>query len=329
MGPSEIVEGVKLSIDNWQSLEELILVGDENILNPLLKTAKLRNNPKIRVLHASEVIGMDEKPIQSLKKKKDSSMVRALELVKDGEASGILSCGNTGSLMAGGTIKIRPLEGVDRPALAAVMPGRDGHFVLVDVGANPTSEPLNIVHNAVLGSNYARVTLGIEKPRVGLLTIGIEEGKGNEVVNESHKLLKGLQGTIQYEGLIEGFQLFDNAVDVIVCDGFVGNVLLKSSEGLFNMIKDLLKEEMMQGMVRKVGAVMTKGAFTSMKSKLSPERFGGAPLLGLKGHVFKAHGSSNRHSIASGIRVALDLIHCEMLEQVKLDIKSVNEIIKN
>lgn len=322
-----MVAGAALALKTLDVLAPIIMVGDEARLGPLLAEAGLGNHPQISVRHASEVIEMHDKPLLALKRKRDSSMVRAIELVKSGEASVVVSCGNTGSLMAGGTLRLRTLDGIERPALAMVVPNKTDHFILVDVGANSTAKPAHLVHNAILGSHYANVSLGITRPRVGLLSIGTEEGKGNELVTETHKLLKKLGNLIDYRGPIEGFHVFDNSVDVIVTDGFTGNVLLKTSESLFKLLSGYLREELMQSTIRKFGAFLSKGAFITMKEQLSPDNYGGAPLLGLKGNVLKAHGSSNRTAIMHAIRIAHEMIAADFNQHIITDIKTANDLI--
>ncbi|MFP6854585.1 MAG: phosphate acyltransferase PlsX, partial [Opitutales bacterium] len=294
-GPHEILKGLASAIDNFSDDVDYILVGNEDELNPLLGDFSSLTPKRIRIHHASQVIEMDEKPVASLKAKKDSSIVRALELVREDKADAMLSCGNTGSLMAGGIIKLRTLEGIDRPALATIWPGTQRYFVLLDAGANPEAKPIHLLHNAVLGANYARVVLGIEEPKLGLLSIGTEEGKGNELIQESHLLLKQMHGLLNYQGLIEGFQIFENEVDVVVCDGFVGNIVLKACESLCKMIGSFLDEELRRNALRKTGALLSKGAFKGLRQRINPEHLGGAPLLGLRKPVVKAHGSSNYH----------------------------------
>ncbi len=330
LGPAEVVEGLKISFEENQDTEPIILVGPEHVLRAELKRVGLDQDPRIQIQHASQVINMDEKPIAALKRGKDSSMVRAIELVKEGKAKAVISCGNTGSLMAGGTIKLRPLEGIERPALACVMPHRSGHFVLCDVGANPESKPQHLVHNAILASHYAQVILNIRSPRIGLLTIGTEEGKGNERIHDTHDHLKKLKdlGMINYQGPIEGFQIFENHVDVVICDGFVGNIVLKSIEGLFRFLKDTVTTELKKDLIRQAGALLSMGAFRDMKAKLNPERYSGARLLGLRGHVFKAHGSTNRHGVAGAIRNALDVAHHDMTDIIRDEIEKANQVMK-
>ncbi len=331
MGPLEVVEGLKLALNAMESdpvKGPILLVGREDELHTALKQVGLFDDKRVKVVHAEEVIGMDEKPMQAIKRKRNSSMMVALDLVKSGSAQAILSCGNTGSLMGGGTIKLRPLKGIDRPALATIIPGLSKFTVLIDSGANPDSTPEHLCHNAVLGSNFAKIVLGVEEPRVGLLTIGTEEGKGGERVVETHHLMRSIKGIIRYDGLVEGFQLFDGEVDVIVCDGFVGNVVLKACESLFHVIGGYLKKELTATPIRKVGGLLAKGAFDSLKDHFSPSEYGAAPFLGLNAPVFKAHGSSDRLAIAGGIKIALNVIQHDMTEHILEDIRGVNRMIQ-
>ncbi len=327
LGPSEVVEAVKLALAQIEGLNPITLVGDEAVLKPLLERAGLSANSQIDVLHASEVVTMDDKPLQALKRKKDSSMVKAIDLVKEKQASVVVSCGNTGALMAGGTLRLRTMEGVARPALAAVVPRENGHFVLIDAGANPDAKPEHLLHNAILGSHYCSVMLGIESPRIGLMTIGTEEGKGNTLTADTHDLLKRAEGILNYAGPIEGFQVFAEHVDVVVCDGFVGNVMLKSWESLVKYFSSILKEELRSTPVRSVGALLSKGAFQALKERVNPERYGGAPLLGLRGNVLKSHGSSNRVAICSAIRAANATIKGDLNHRIEADVLRANELL--
>jgi glycerol-3-phosphate acyltransferase PlsX len=327
LGPAEVVAGVKLAFGQYPHLSPITLVGDSAVLEPLIAHAGLRRNPRLSVHHASEVITMDDKPLMALKRKKDSSMVRAIELVKNAEASVVVSCGNTGALMAGGTLRLRTMEGVARPALAAVVPRQGGHFVLIDAGANPESRPEYLVHNAILGSRYCQVMLGVARPRVGLMTIGTEEGKGNALITETHELLRRIGDIVNYSGPIEGFDVFAEKVDVVVCDGFVGNILVKSWESLVSFFRGILHTELEANPVRKTGALLSRGAFSALKERINPERYGGAPLLGLRGNIFKAHGSSNRHAIKSAIRAANEIIAADMNHHIEADIARANEVL--
>ncbi|MBT4224656.1 MAG: phosphate acyltransferase PlsX [Opitutae bacterium] len=329
-GPSEVVDGIALAYEANQVPERLIVVGREEILTPLLQAKGLTGKDFLSVHHAEEVIGMDEKPTDTLRRKRNSSMLQGIELVKEDRAQAILSCGNTGSLMAGGTVRLRPLDGIERPALATVMPGtrRNGKWCLLDAGANPDSKPEQLVHNAILGSQYMNAAHNVSQPKVGLLSIGTEEGKGGQRIKETHNLLQSIGTIINYHGLIEGFQVYNDVVDVVVCDGFVGNILLKGSESLFHAILNILKEEIEETPMRKAGALLAKGAFKGMKSRLNPEEFGAAPLLGLKGHVLKAHGSSNCFSFASAIKIAKELLQYDVIDGISKDLEKSNVILQ-
>jgi glycerol-3-phosphate acyltransferase PlsX len=327
LGPAEVVAAVKLARSQDPQLDPITLVGDRAVIEPLIAQAGLKLGPELDIFHASEVVTMDDKPLMALKKKKDSSMVRAIELVKNGDAKVLVSCGNTGALMAGGTLRLRMMEGVNRPALAAVVPREGGHFILIDAGANPEAKPEHLVHNAILGSHYCRIMLGVASPRVGLMTIGTEEGKGNALISETNDQLRRLGNLINYSGPIEGFQVFEDHVDVVVCDGFVGNIMLKSWESLVKFFSGMLREELQANPLRATGALLSRGAFTALRGRINPERYGGAPLLGLKGNILKAHGSSNRAAISNAIHAAREIIKADMNHRIEADIARANELL--
>lgn len=326
LGPKEVIEGVKMALAESPALPGLILLGNKELIEPILRDVGLNNHKKLSLIHTSQVIQMDEKPIQSLKQKKDSSMIKALELLKEGQCQGMVSCGNTGSLMAGGTLKLRTLPGLERPALSSVIPTKDRHFILIDVGANPETNPRQMVHNAILGLNHSRVELGVKEPKVALLTIGTEEGKGTERIHETHRYLKEMDGLINYTGLVEGFQVFESKVDVIICDGFVGNILIKTCESLFKMLKSYVSEELAHNVVRKMGAVLSFGAYKTIKETFDPERYGGAPLLGLNGIVFKAHGSSSSLAVKYVIQSCAKMLNHDMNECIIGQVEKCNQI---
>lgn len=327
LGSSEVVEAVKLVFSSGEDIDPIVLVGDQAVLEPLLVQAGLKGRAGLSIQHASEVITMEDKPLRAIARKKDSSMVRGLNLLKEGSAGVLVSCGNTGALMAGGKLLVGSMDGVERPALAPAIPREGGYFILIDAGANPTSEAMHLLHNAVMGSNYARAVLGAATPRVGLLTIGTEEGKGTPLTNEAHELLKKINGVINYIGPVEGFQVFRDHVDVIVCDGFVGNSLLKSWESMARFIKNLLAEELKRNPLRMAGYGLAKGAFDAMKERLNPDRYGGAPLLGVRGNILKAHGSSNRYAWASAIRAAGKIIRYDLYRHIEQDVARANQLL--
>jgi glycerol-3-phosphate acyltransferase PlsX len=328
MGPAEVVEAAKLALAEYPNLNPLTLVGDQAVLRPLMEKAGLGGRAAVALCHASEVITMDDKPLLAIRRKKDSSMVRAIELVKSGEAIAAVSCGNTGSLVAAGILKLRTLEGLDRAALAPIVPGAGGYFVLLDAGANPDARPEHLVHNAIIGSHYARIELGCARPRVGLLTIGTEEGKGNALTADTHEALKRIGSLVNYTGPIEGFQLFTDCVDVVVCDGFVGNICVKSWESLAKFISAEMRVHLTANPLRATGAFLARGGFAALRRRINPERYGAAPLLGLKGNIVKTHGSSSRQSWKHAIRIANDAIQSALNHRIEVDVATANSLLR-
>ncbi len=281
------------------------LVGPQDRLRPMVDAALAGERLPVEVVHASEQIAMGEKATLAVRNKKDSSMRVGLKLVRDGKAAAFLTAGNTGAAMVTAKMVLGGLPGVDRPALAAVLPTSAGSpCVLLDVGANVDCRPQNLAQFAVMGELYARSVLKIERPRVGLLSIGEEEGKGNELTGEAFPLLKALP--LDFIGNVEGRDLYNGNADVIVCDGFVGNVALKTSEGLSRLVRDMLKESLRRTVTAQVGALLSRKAFTAFKRKMDPSEYGGAPLLGVRGICIVGHGSSNDRAIRNGIRVAAE-----------------------
>jgi glycerol-3-phosphate acyltransferase PlsX len=256
---------------------------------------------------------MDDKPLEGARKKRDSSMVRAIELVREGRASAVISPGNTGALVAG-SIRLRRLDGVERPVLAARMPSRSRDFVLLDAGANPVCEPAHLAQFAVMGNIYAREILGVANPRVGVLSNGSEESKGNELTREAARLCSQLN--LNFVGYVEGYDLFTDGVDVVVTDGFTGNVVLKTSESLGYTMKHLLEKEFQATPLRMLGALLARGAFRGIKSRMDPDIYGGAVLLGPNGIVVKAHGSARETAIMNAIRVAVETIRHKINETI-------------
>lgn len=296
--PHVEVEGAVLAAKEFGS--QVILVGDRNVVEKELSEHNAGSLP-ISVRQASEVIGMDESPSKALRKK-DSSMRVAFDLVKNGEASAVVSAGNSGAAMAMAMFVLRKLEGVDRPAIATVMPTLKGACVVLDVGANVDCKPSHLVQFAIMGDVYAQFILKKERPSVGLLSNGEEESKGTDVTRETHAILKQLP--MNYIGYIEGRDIFAGNADVVVCDGFVGNVVLKTSEGLADAIGQMLKEEISKSPLAKLGYLLSKGAFGRFKKKVDYSEYGGAPLLGIDGVGIIGHGGSTPKAIKNAIRVA-------------------------
>lgn len=301
-GPGVVVKGALAGLEANPSISELLLVGDEAAIRS--DCPEDRRDRRVRIVHASEVITMDDKPRDVLRRKKDSSMVKAIRLVSDGEADAVLSCGNTGGLLAAATIKLRRLAGIDRAGIATVLPTPENEFVLLDAGANVESTPIHLLHYAIMGAVYSTEVLGYARPRVGLLCNGTEESKGNALTQEAYRLCGQLD--LNFVGNVEGHDLFAGRVDVVVCDGFVGNITLKTAESLATGMFRLLKRELMASPIRRLGAWLARGAFRSLRKRMDPDMYGSAPLLGLNGVVFKSHASASERAIRNGIRLATD-----------------------
>ena len=281
------------------------LVGPEAELRDLLDEMLGNEDLPIVIHHASERIGMEEKAAHSVRTKKDSSIRVGLKLVREGTAAGFVTAGNTGAAMATAKMVLGALPGVDRPALAIPMPSSKGNpCVLLDVGANVDCKAVNLAQFAVMGEIYARSMLKIESPRVGLLNVGEEETKGNDLTHEAFPLLKALP--IRFVGNVEGRDIFSGQADVIVCDGFVGNVALKTSEGVGRFVRDVLRESLTRTVTAKVGALLSRQAFNEFRHRLDYREYGGAHLLGVRGVCIIGHGSSNDRAIYNGIRVAYE-----------------------
>ncbi|HNR93959.1 MAG TPA: phosphate acyltransferase PlsX [Kiritimatiellia bacterium] len=305
--PAQNVEGVLEALETLPQIEHLFLVGIEEAIIKALPPG--RSFPsKVEIVPASQVVEMHESPAVAVRRKKDSSIGRAIDLVKQGKADAVFSAGNTGAAVAACTLKLRTLEGVDRPAIATVMPTTgDKPFVLIDAGANTDCEPELLYQFAVMGSIYAREIIGISNPRVGLLSIGDEDAKGNEETKAAFAMLE--KSSLNFIGNVEGHDLYSGEVDVVACDGFVGNVVLKTSESAAHSISRWLKIELTRNYLRMLGAFLSQGAFKTLKKKLDPAAYGGAPLLGTNGVCIIGHGSSSPHAVRNGIRVACESVN--------------------
>jgi glycerol-3-phosphate acyltransferase PlsX len=295
----------------------VLLVGQDKAVLPEMRQHPAITDLPIEFVHASEFIAMDEKAAHAVRTKRDSSMRVGLRLVREGKANGFVSAGNTGAAMATAKMVLGSLPGVDRPALAQVFPTSAGTAsIVLDVGANVDTKPHNLVQFAIMGDIYYRTIFGktVARPRVGLLSIGEEEGKGNELTREAYKLLKHVP--INFIGNVEGRDLYNGAVEVIVCDGFVGNVALKVSEGLVTTVREMLKESLTATITRQAGALLARGAFNDFKKRLDYSEYGGAPLLGVKGVAIVSHGSSNANAIKNAIRVAAEFARAGLNQKI-------------
>ena len=303
----------------------ITLVGPEEVLRPALAAAlatpmrqrlsqRLAETPpplKIQIAHASEWITMEDKAAQAVRSKRDSSMRVGLRRVREMTAQGFFTAGNTGAAMATAKMVLGGLSGVDRPALATIVPSIGRPTLLLDVGANVDSDPENLVQFAVMGHMYARNVLKVRDPRVGLLSIGEEDSKGNSLTRDALPILRALKG-INFIGNVEGRDLFNNSVDVAVCDGFVGNVALKTMEGVARLVSVSLRESLKSTVTSQVGAMLSRSAFNDFKKRLDYSEYGGAPLLGVRGVCIVGHGSSNDRAIMNGIRVAAEFAQAEV-----------------
>lgn len=303
--PGEIIKGALESLAAFTDIH-IHIYGDEQAMAPYLQP-----HERLKVVHCSEVIEPDDEPVRAIRRKKDASMVRMAQAVKDGEAGAGVSAGNTGALMAAGLFIVGRIEGIERPALAQALPTIDGRgFVLLDLGANADAKPSQLGQYAVMGSIYAEKVRGIKNPRVGLLNIGTEEGKGNELTKAAYDVLK--EAPINFIGNVESRDLLIDAADVVVTDGFTGNMVLKTIEGTALGFFKMLKEVYMSSMKTKLSAALVKSELGGLQKKMDYAEYGGAGLFGLNAPVIKAHGSSNANAIYNAIRQARTMIEYDV-----------------
>ena len=306
--PEEIVEGALLAAE----LEgiSVILTGDEHRLRSLVG-GKAGSN-RIEIVHAPEVVQMDEEPVAAVRSKRDSSLVRGAQLVRQGEAQALVSAGSTGATLAAALFNIGRIKGVERPAISTILPTAAGFTLVLDVGANVDCRPSQLVQFAQMGSIYAAEVLKVPNPRVGLLNVGHEPGKGNQLAKEVYSLLQ--QTSLNFIGNVEGREVPGGHVDVVVCDGFLGNVVLKFAEGLSSTLLNMIKEEAKRSLVATAGALLMKPGFRRLKKRMDPNEYGGAPLLGINGVVIIAHGGSNAKAIYNALRVAREGVQNRYVE---------------
>ncbi|MFQ5454712.1 MAG: phosphate acyltransferase PlsX [Nitrospirota bacterium] len=319
--PATEVEGAVLSVRECET--EIILVGDEKLLKDELKKYSLKDN-LISVVHAPQKIRMDESPSSVIRKKRDSSIWIATELVKNREASAIISAGNTGATMATSIFLLGVLKGIERPAIATILPSLQGTSIILDVGANVDCKPQQLLQFGIMGHEYAKTIIGKTNPTVGLLSIGEEDVKGNELTKDAFKMLK--ESFLNFIGNIEGKDVYNGYADVIVCDGFIGNISLKISEGLSNSIIRFLKREIERTIIGKIGYLLLKPTFMRFKKMVNYEEYGGAPLLGINGVSIICHGNSSGKAIKNAIKVALVFGKNRINEHIQNDIEETMEL---
>lgn len=302
--PTITVEGAAAALEEFGGrLNKLILVGDESILRDELDRLSIAHS-KIEICHASQVVGMEESAVKSLRQKKDSSISVSANLVKSGDCQALISAGNTGAAVAASTVKLRHLKGVERAGIASPFPNEYGPCNIIDAGANVEAKASHLLQYAIMGSVYAEHVQGQKNPVVGLMSVGEEDSKGTEFTREVFALLK--DSGLNFRGNIEGHDLFESKLDVVVCDGFIGNVVLKSCEATVKVMFKWVKKEINRSPMRQLGAILAKSAFRAAKDKGNPDIFGGSPLLGVNGVVIIGHGSSTSTAIKNAIRVGLE-----------------------
>jgi glycerol-3-phosphate acyltransferase PlsX len=307
--PQNCVAGAVMAVQEFPKLERLFLVGDETRIRAELDKHNC-DDPRIEIVHSTQVVEMSESAVEGVRRKKDSSISRAVDLVKHREADAVVSAGHTGAAVAATTIKLRTLEGVDRPGIAALLPTETNLCVLIDAGANTDARPDHMLQYAIMGAVFSRHVLGYTNPAIGLMSIGGEDAKGSEFTKDIFKLLRA--SGLNFRGNIEGHDLFQNPVEVVLCDGFTGNVVLKSCEATAEAVFHWLKHELKRTPLRLLGAYLAQGAFRTLKKRTNYEEYGGSPLLGVDGICIIAHGSSSALAIKNAIRVAMESIESKI-----------------
>ena len=331
LGPSAVVEGVAKAAQSAPGVR-FILHGREDELRPLID-GKDGLATRCALRGADDVVTMDAKPSHVMRNGKGTSMWSAIEAVRDGEAQAVVSCGNTGALMAVSMIRLRKLPGVNRPAIACLWPSRnpDGFNIMLDVGADIRAEAPDLLQYALMGGSYARNGLGRERPRIGLLNVGTEEHKGRAEIKEAHDLIEGAlpKARMDFVGFVEGGDIPSDRVDVIVTDGFTGNVALKTGEGTATFIRDALRETFRAGVLSKVGALLSLGALKALTKRIDPRRVNGGVFLGLNGTVVKSHGSADATGVASAIGLAIRLTENQLTERIAARLASLTEAVQS
>lgn len=319
--PKSNVEGAVNAIKEYNV--DLIITGDKEILEKEFSNYEFDRN-KLEIVHTTEIIENEDKPVKAIRAKKDSSMVVALKMVKEGKADAIISAGSTGALLAGGLFVVGRIKGIDRPCLCPVLPNaKRGMTMIADGGANVDCKPRNLVDFAAMSNIYAKKVLGMDNPKIALANVGSEEGKGNDLVKKAYEGLKNID--INFIGNVEARDVINDYTDIIVCDGFTGNILLKSAEGVAMSVMKLIKETLLSSTKGKIGAMFIKDDLKKLKSFMDYSEYGGAPLLGVNGGVIKAHGSSNSTAIKNAINQGIKFAKGNVVEDIKEFIKDMED----
>jgi glycerol-3-phosphate acyltransferase PlsX len=322
--PGVVVDGIGLALASLPHVD-FLLYGDEKLLKPLLYNA-----PAVRAVcqirHTEDVVSNDEKAGVALRSGRNSSMRLAINAVNDGEAAGIVSAGNTGALMAMAKFVLKTLPGIDRPAIAKNFPTMQGDCIILDLGANVQCDADNLVQFAVMGEAYARKVLGIEQPSIGILNIGSEDLKGHEQLQHAAAMLQEINLPIRFHGFVEGDDITKGTVDVVVTDGFTGNIALKMAEGTARMFSNFLKEALMDSLSSRVGALLAKNSLSKFKGRIDPRRYNGAMFLGLNRICIKSHGGTDAFGFANALGVAVELISDDLNDVIREDLSHLDEL---
>jgi len=321
-GPPNLVAGAVMALREYSHINKLYLVGDSRQIEAELKKHGC-NDGRIEIFQSTQVVDMSDRAVEAVRRKKDSSISRAVDLVKHDKADAVVSAGHTGAAVAASAIKLRTLPGIDRPGIAAVLPTETNVFVLIDAGANIDARPEHLAQYAFMGTVYSRHVLGYKSPTVGLVSLGEEDVKGNEMTKEVFKMLKA--SSLNFVGNIEGRHLFEDPVEVVVCDGFVGNVILKTCESISVAIFTWLKHELTRTPMRRVGALLARDAFNTIRGKTNYEEYGGSPLLGVDGICIIAHGASTPLAVKNALRVAAESIEQQVNPHIVEEIRRYHE----
>lgn len=314
--PQAIVDGAVCACREYRV--EIILVGKKDIIKNELKKLNASYLP-ITIKHASEVIKMADNPLDVVRKKKDSSILVGMEIIKEKKADAFVSAGNSGAVLSAGLFVLKTIKGIDRPAIATIMPSLTGNIIVADVGANNTCKPFNLTQFAIMSSVYSKYFLKCQNPRVAVLSNGEEETKGTEVIKHTNSLLK--QSSLNYIGYVEGKDIFKGNVDVVICDGFTGNVLLKVAEGTAEFFHKALREEINSTLFSKIGYLFSKRSFSNLKKRIDYSEYGGAPLLGVNAPVIIGHGRSTSHAIKNAVRAAMEFAETNVIYHILNDLE--------
>ena len=321
LGPRATVEGAYLYVKETHGVDHIVLVGDENLIKETLHHVPQKYHNSFSIVHASENIGMNESPIEAIKKKIDSSMVVGLRLHRDNEVDAFVSAGNTGAQLAASLVALRRIPGVKRPAIGSFLPSEKGLVFLIDVGANVDTKPMHLLQFALMGNIFVREVFTHKEPSVGLLSVGEEESKGNEVTRQAHQLYK--EHMPNFHGNVEGRDILRGTADIIVCDGYVGNVILKMAESIMGVLMKGIKANIGKNIMKNLGAFLVKPAFRDLKKVYDYEEYGGVPLLGVNGISIICHGNSSAKAIKNALKVAQNMnnrdVNKLISEQLKIE----------